>query len=216
MKRTILVATTNPGKAMELQASLGLGMDVQWLTLSDLPGLPVVEEDGKSFAENARKKACQYAKASGLWTLSDDSGLEVDALGGLPGVRSARFADLAGPDRKAIDLANCQKVLDLLKDVPWDRRTARFVCHVCLASPDGVLAEASGSMDGLIALGPSGTNGFGYDPIFFVPELNCTVAQLTSQQKVAISHRGKAIRALMPTLYALVYGEVDSRPASDV
>ncbi|MDH7598930.1 MAG: RdgB/HAM1 family non-canonical purine NTP pyrophosphatase [Sedimentisphaerales bacterium] len=208
----ILIATTNPGKVRELQASLGIL--ARWSTLLDFPGLPKVEEDGKTFAENAAKKACGYAKATGLWTISDDSGLEIDALGGLPGVRSARFAGVDGPDRRAIDLANIDKVLGLLKDVPWQQRTARFVCHVCLASPDGILAEASGTLEGLICLEPVGENGFGYDPIFFVPALGRTVAQLDQDQKNAISHRGKAIKALLPRLRALLSDPTPDMPAA--
>ena len=200
--RTILVATTNPGKIAELRAMLDA--EVEWVGLSDLPPAPEVEEDGRTFAENARKKATVYAKATGLWTLSDDSGLVIDALGGQPGVRSARFAGVEGPDRKTVDRRNIEKVLHLLHDVPPAQRTAHFVCHLCMASPGRVLIEASGTLEGRIIDTPLGDNGFGYDPIFWVPSLGKTVAQLGSEEKNAISHRGNAIRKLKPMLRELL------------
>ena len=202
LRRTILVATTNPGKITELRALLNA--DVEWVGLSDYPHAPEVEEDGQTFAENARKKAIAYARATGLWTLSDDSGLVVDALGGQPGVRSARFAEMGGPDRRAVDRHNIEKVLQLLQDVPSDKRTARFVCHLCLAGPDQVLIETSGILEGRILDHPLGEKGFGYDPIFWVPSLNKTVAQLESEEKNALSHRGNAIRKLKPMLRDLL------------
>ena len=202
--RKILVATTNPGKIAELRAMLGT--DAEWVGLSQLQGVREIEEDGRTFEENARKKAVGYAQATGLWTLSDDSGLIVDALGGLPGVRSARFAGTAGPDRRAIDRANIARVLHLLQEVPLARRTARFVCHLCLASPERVLIETSGTLEGRIAQQPVGDKGFGYDPIFFVPALNKTVAQMESAEKNAVSHRGNALRRLGPLLRQLLEG----------
>jgi XTP/dITP diphosphohydrolase len=198
--RKILVATTNPGKISELRACLGT--DIQWLNLSDFDNITEVEEDGRTFAENARKKATGYAKATGLWTIADDSGLMVDALNGAPGVKSARFSGekLQGPDRTLIDHRNIAKVLELLKDVPESKRTAGFVCCLCLASPERVLIETEGKLEGFIADREIGTNGFGYDPVFFVPHLKKTVAQLTPEEKNAISHRGNAIRKLKPLL----------------
>jgi XTP/dITP diphosphohydrolase len=186
-----------------------------------------IAEDGATFAENARKKACGYAKETGLWTLADDSGLVVDALGGAPGVKSARFSGEAVPalrpagilpavkkqgqdalatdtDRTLIDRRNMAKVLELLEGVPAEKRTARFVCCLCLASPQKVLLETEGRLDGLIAENEIGENGFGYDPIFFVPHLKKTVAQLTREEKNAISHRGTAIRKLKPLLEELL------------
>lgn len=205
MARTqILIATTNPGKIDELRAMLGNQIEV--LGLADIPGIGHVQEDGQTFAENALKKASSYARASGLWTLSDDSGLQIDALGGQPGVTSARFAGVQGEDRRAIDKANIRKVLELMRSVPWQDRTARFVCHLCLASADKVLAQATGVLEGMIAFEPAGQHGFGYDPIFFLPTLNCTLAQLGPEQKNAISHRGKALKALIPQLKALLSG----------
>ena len=196
--KKILIATTNPGKKAEISAMFDA--DVQWLSLSDFPNLQEVKEDGTTFAENARKKALGYAKQTGLWTIADDSGLMIDALGGQPGVKSARFSGAKDKDRTLIDHKNIAKVLKLLKGVPAEKRTARFVCYLCLASPQKVLVETQGTLEGLIAEKEIGTNGFGYDPIFFVPHLNKTVAQLTREEKNAISHRGNAIRKLKPLL----------------
>jgi XTP/dITP diphosphohydrolase len=200
--RKILVASTNPGKLKELQEMLG--RDIEWVGLADFPNIPEIEEDGKTFAENARKKALGYAKETGLWTLADDSGLVVDALGGQPGVKSARFSGDKDKNRGLLDHKNMAKVLDLLKDVPKDKRSARFVCCLCLASPEKVLVETEGKLEGVITNRQAGENGFGYDPVFYVPKLNKTVAQLTNEEKNAISHRGNAIRKLKPLLNKLL------------
>jgi len=200
--RKILVASTNPGKLKELREMLE--GEIEWVRLSDFPNVPEIEEDGATFAENAQKKALGYAKATGLWTLADDSGLVVDAIGGQPGVKSARFAEAKEKDRKIIDQKNIEKLLKLLKDIPKEKRTARFVCFLCLASPDKVLVETQGTVEGIIIDKPAGDNGFGYDPIFFIPELNKTVAQLDSVNKNSISHRGNAIRKLKPVLKNLL------------
>lgn len=205
MKRKIVVASTNHGKIAELQAMLDA--NVQWVSLSDFEQLGEVEEDGATFTENARKKAIEYAKATNLWAIADDSGLVVDALDGRPGIRSARFAGPADKDRALIDERNIAKVLELLEAVPMEKRTARFICRLCLASPQKVLIETEGVLQGIIAEKQSGENGFGYDPIFFVPKINKTVAQLTAEEKNAISHRGNAIRKLKPLLDKLL-GEV--------
>ena len=202
MKRQILVASTNPGKVAEICAMLDA--DVNWLDLSNFPDIAEIKEDGVTFAENARKKALGYAEAAGLWTIADDSGLVVDALGGAPGIESARFSGLKEKDRKLIDRRNLEKVLNLLKGAPKEKRTARFVCRLCLAKPDEVLIETEGTLQGLITDAPVGENGFGYDPIFFVPNLNKTVAQLTAEEKNSISHRGNAIRKLKPILEKLL------------
>ena len=194
MKQKILVATTNPGKIAEL--SVMLDLDIEWLSLADFPDVRDIEEDGLTFAENARKKALGYAKATGLWTIADDSGLVVDALGGAPGVRSARFSDAKDEERTLLDHENMAKVLELLNDVPAEKRMARFVCHLCLASPERILVETEGTLEGIITDKEVGRNGFGYDPIFFVPELEKTAAQLSPEQKNAISHRGKAVRKI--------------------
>jgi len=220
MTRKILVATTNRGKIAELRALLE--GDIRWLGLSDFKQIPEIEEDGQTFTQNARKKALGYAKACGLWTIADDSGLVIDALGGEPGVRSARFSEAVRnvsdsstaaqriigktkpADKSLIDLQNIQKVLKLMEGVPVEKRTARFVCCICLASPEKVLIETEGVFEGLIAEKAAGENGFGYDPIFFVPNLNKTVAELTSEEKNAISHRGSAIRKFKPLLDQLL------------
>ena len=191
--RKILVATTNPGKITELRAMLDL--DVQWVGLSDFAGIVEIEEDGASFAENARGKATGYAEATGLWTIADDSGLVVDALGGAPGVKSARFSGekLEGQDRTLIDHRNIAKVLRLLEGVAKEKRMARFVCCLCLASPEKVLVETQGTVEGLIAEEEIGENGFGYDPIFYLPGLGKTMAELSMDEKNGVSHRGQAV-----------------------
>jgi XTP/dITP diphosphohydrolase len=205
--KVILVATTNPGKVRELRALLGA--EVEWKSLADFPEIGEVQEDGATFAENARKKALGYARATGLWTLADDSGLVVDALGGAPGVNSARFSGEKAPgeDRKILDRRNMEKLLALLQGVPREKRTARFVCTLCLAGPERVLVETQGAVEGLIAEEPAGTGGFGYDPVFLVPQLGKTVAQLGEEEKNAISHRGNAMRKLKPLLAKLLQSE---------
>jgi len=202
--RRILVATTNPGKIAELRAMLG--NDVRWLGLAEFGEIAEIEEDGSTFAENARKKAAGYAKATGLWTIADDSGLVIEALDGAPGVKSARFSGekLEDAERTLIDHRNIAKVLELLKDIPREKRAAKFVCRLCLAGPERILIETEGTLEGLITNREIGENGFGYDPIFFVPSLNKTVAQLTSEEKNEISHRGNAIRKLKPMLDTLL------------
>jgi len=202
--KRILVASTNPGKLAEIRAMLG--SNIQWVGLADFKGIGEIKEDGVTFAENARKKALGYAKVTGLWTIADDSGLVIDVLGGEPGVKSARFAgeNIKGADRKLIDRQNIAKVLMLLKGVPKEKRTARFVCRLCLASPEKVLIETEGTVEGFIMEEEVGENGFGYDPIFFVPGPNKTVAQLTTDGKNAVSHRGNALRKLKPLLVKLL------------
>ncbi len=200
----ILVASTNPGKLAELSAMLEA--DVEWAGLGDFEGIAEVAEDGASFAANARKKALEYAKATGCWTIADDSGLMVDALGGEPGVNSARFSGERGEgvSRKEHDKKNIAKVLEFLGGTPPEKRGARFVCCLCLASPEKVLIETEGTLEGYIAESEMGENGFGYDPIFYLPRLGKTAAQLTSEEKNSISHRGRAIRKLKPFLKKLL------------
>lgn len=203
----ILVATTNPGKLKEFSELLDdVGEGIQWVCLKDFPGVTEVVEDGSTFARNAQKKALGYAKATGLLTLADDSGLVIDALDGRPGVLSARFAAKECPsaDRKEMDKANYQKVLKLLKDVPEPQRTARFMCHLCLADEKEILLEAAGTVEGVINHAPLGDNGFGYDPIFYVPSLGKTAAQLENREKNKISHRGNAIEKLKPMLESVL------------
>jgi len=181
-----------------------LGECVEWVSLTDFGRMRKVREDGQTFVDNACKKAIGYAKKTQLWTIADDSGLMIDALDGAPGVKSARFSGAKGKNRKLLDHKNMAKVLDLLRDVPKEQRTARFVCSLCLATPDEIMIATEGTLEGIITDKEIGKNGFGYDPIFFVPELNKTVAQLTRKQKNAISHRGNAIRKLKPFLEQLL------------
>jgi len=202
MKKRILIATTNRAKAGELVEMLGdTGTGVEWLSLNDFAN--VADE---TFEENARKKALGYAEATGLWTVADDSGLVIDVLDGAPGVMSARFSGEPpkGAGRGVLDHRNMAKVLRLMEGVSTERRTARFVCCLCLAAPGRVLAETRGTLEGLIATEEAGINGFGYDPVFFVPESGCTVAQLDPAKKNEISHRGRAVRKLRPLLASLL------------
>ncbi|MHC5083741.1 MAG: XTP/dITP diphosphatase [Planctomycetota bacterium] len=207
MAQKILVATTNPGKMKELSTLLGeASVDIDWISLAQYPDLPEVVEDGDTFIANARKKALGYAQATGLWTIADDSGLVVDALDGRPGVYSARYAadECDSGDRGDIDIANYQKVLAELKDIPKDQRTARFMCQICVANPEKVLLESTGSVEGIIIDEPVGDSGFGYDPIFYIPSAGKTAAQLDHDVKNQISHRGNAIAELKPKLQALL------------
>lgn len=185
-----------------------LAGQIEWHNLRDYPDAQEVEEDGVTFAENAAKKALGYAKQTGLWTIADDSGLVVDALNGLPGIFSARFAAEGNEklSRHEQDLKNNTKILSLLKDIPQDRRTARFVCCMCLADPNGILIQTEGKIEGQIIDTPQGQNGFGYDPLFYVPSLGKTTAQLDSEHKNSISHRGLAVQHLKPLLKELLAG----------
>jgi XTP/dITP diphosphohydrolase len=177
---------------------------VEFKGVGEFEGVEEVVEDGASFAENARKKAVGYSKQTGLWTIADDSGLVVDALGGRPGVMSARFSGGKCEDRRLLDHRNMAKVLRLMEGVPEEERTARFKCCLCLANGDEILAEIEGTLEGVIAEEERGSNGFGYDPIFYVPGLGKTVAELRPEEKNEISHRGQAIRRLRPLLAALI------------
>jgi XTP/dITP diphosphohydrolase len=199
----LLFATSNPHKIEEVAAILApLGITVLGLdSLDDPPAEPV--EDGALFADNARLKARYYAAAAGQVCLADDSGIEVDALNGEPGVISARYAGIEGT-REECTKANNARLLGKLKDVPEDKRAARFVCAMCLADPDGaILAESRGTFDGVITRSPRGTSGFGYDPLLLLPELGRTVAELTAEEKNARSHRGKAARRMAEKIRAL-------------
>ncbi|MCH2153979.1 MAG: hypothetical protein MK089_11630, partial [Phycisphaerales bacterium] len=169
--------------------------------VGNLPPEPV--EDADTFAGNARIKARAYAKATGERCLADDSGLEVDALNGEPGVHSARYAGAQG-DRAARDAANNAKLLEAIARVPDADRAARFVCAMCLADPDGtIVAETRGTFEGLITTDYRGTNGFGYDPLLFIPDQQCTSAELSPDMKNARSHRGQAVRLLVSSIASL-------------
>ena len=190
----ILIATTNQGKLREVRQVLA-GVGVALRSLADLPQMPEAVEDGPTFEANARIKAEHYAKLAGMWVLADDSGLEVEALNGAPGVHSARYA---GPTRD--DQANNAKLIEALKDVPPKQRTARFRCAIALATPTEVVAVVHGTVEGLIIENAQGRNGFGYDPHFLVPALNLTTAQMPPRQKNQISHRGQALRRIAPVI----------------
>jgi XTP/dITP diphosphohydrolase len=184
------LATGNAGKVREILDVLG-DLPVKIRRLSDFPGLPEAVESGNTFEENATLKAMHYAGLTGLVTLAEDSGIEIDALGGAPGVYSARFSGQHGDDA-----ANNAKVIELLRGVPEPQRTGRFRCVCVMASADSVVARAEGTIEGRILDELRGSGGFGYDPLFFVPDLGCTTAEITREQKNRISHRGKALRAI--------------------
>lgn len=193
--KKILVATKNPGKFREIKGFLeDTGIEI--LGLDAFPGVQVPEEDGETYLENALKKAKAVAGQTGLMTLADDSGLEVEVLGGKPGVHSARFA---GPS--ASDEENNRKLLHMLKGVPLERRKATFRCILVLVAPQGGLLEvAEGVVEGLILPTPRGEMGFGYDPLFLIPELGKTLAELPLEVKNSISHRGRALMVLRERL----------------
>jgi XTP/dITP diphosphohydrolase len=194
LMKEIVVATSNPGKLREIKDALqGLALEI--LSLMDLsPGL-VLEEDARTFRENALKKARVVAKLSDRLTIADDSGLEVDALQGMPGVRSARFAG-----EGASDAENNRKLLQLLKGVPSTRRGATFRCVIAIVSPQGKEAWVEGICRGVIGDTARGRQGFGYDPLFLLPELGKTLAELSLEEKNRISHRGRALAALREAL----------------
>jgi len=193
----ITIATSNPHKVDEISATLGLlGITCVPLARTDIPE---PDESGSTFEENARIKAIAYARALGETVLADDSGLEVDALGGAPGVHSARYAGV-GATREERDRANNAKLLTALEGVPDAQRTARFVCVLSIARADGtIVAESRGTFDGVIGRAPRGTNGFGYDPLLILED-GRTSAELSSAEKNARSHRGNALRLLVPKL----------------
>jgi XTP/dITP diphosphohydrolase len=182
----LLLATSNPGKVREYRYLLK-ELGYQITTLAEEGITLAVTESGNSYDQNARLKALAYAKFSQLIALADDSGLEVDALNGEPGVESARFAGEAASDADRVSL-----LLAKLNGVPWERRTARFKCIIAIATPQGQCEICYGECRGLIALEAKGRNGFGYDPVFFVPELGKTMAELPLEMKNKISHRARA------------------------
>jgi len=200
-KKKILMATRNKGKAEELLLLLQ-DLPLELLTLQDFPQLPDIAETGQTFAENAALKAVFAARETGLLSLSDDSGLEVDALHGSPGVYSARFAGEPTDDER-----NNQKLLEMLKGLPAEQRTARFVSVIAIAVPALPQPEvyySRGVCQGIILEKPRGTGGFGYDPLFYVPELQKTFAELTTGEKNRISHRGQALRQASQILRSLI------------
>jgi XTP/dITP diphosphohydrolase len=194
----IVLATTNQHKVEEIRAILA-DMPVEITSLRDYPEIPEIEEIGSTFAENASIKARTVSDATGKVALADDSGLEVDALGGLPGVLSNRYA---GPG--ATDEQKYMLVVSRVRDLAQEQRTARFRCAVAIAVPEGDIFVVEGAVEGVITLEPRGDHGFGYDPIFYVPSLEHTMAELPPETKNEISHRGKALQAAKKVLAELV------------
>lgn len=197
----LILATHNKHKQEEL-AHLLSDFHVQVRTLGDYPNYPEIKEDGKTFLENAQKKARAIAIFLHEWTLADDTGLVVDALGGRPGIYSARYAGKAGDYA-----ANNKKLLKELKDVSNEKRQASFVCSVVLMAPDGREWDVEGHCSGVILDELRGKNGFGYDPLFFIPQLGKTMAELTMSEKGAISHRGHALRKIKDILSGILTSE---------
>jgi len=194
MLTNLLVATTNPGKVREFREMLGAA-DLAFTDLSSHPRVDPVEETGQTFRANACLKATFYAKHFQTWTVADDSGLEVDALNGAPGVHSARWAEINAAGKGDTD--NNALLLKQLQNIPDDRRAARFVCVLALADPQGrIVLTARDTVEGRVIHEPRGHNGFGYDPLFLIDALGKTTAQLAPDEKHAISHRGKALRHL--------------------
>jgi XTP/dITP diphosphohydrolase len=186
---SLLLATSNLHKLEEFRA-LFSDLPLKLLSLSDIQLVIDVEETGSSFAENAQLKACTFAQMSRMLTLADDSGLEIDALGGAPGVQSARFLG-----RETSYEERFHVILEQLQGLSFDQRSARFRCVIALAEPSGTFSMVEGVVEGVIADRPRGANGFGYDPIFFLPELGKTFAELEPEYKNRISHRARAAQS---------------------
>lgn len=204
----LLLATTSRGKIREQRRSLdGLDVDLEIVTLDPWPDLAPPQEPGPGFPDNARAKALYYHQETGLPAVGEDSGLEVDALGGEPGVRSARWLGESTP----FEVKNA-RILEELEGRPESERSARYVSAVALASGGRVVFEAQASCEGRIAAEPAGSGGFGYDPIFFYPPFGRTLAEVTAEEKNRISHRGKAMAALKRYLLEELRRSVDDPP----
>ena len=197
MRHKLLLATNNKAKIIEYK-SLLLNLPLELVTLAELGITTRVKEVGDSLEENARLKATTLATESHLLALGDDSGLEVDALGGEPGHQSARYAGAGASDNDRINY-----LLAKLKNIPWEKRPARFRCVIALATPDGDVELCNGECQGFITLQPKGELGFGYDPIFYLPKLGKTMAELTLEEKNQTSHRGDAARKVPQALEKL-------------
>jgi len=193
----IVIATRNAHKLREISQILKVD-GVEFLSLNDFPDCPEAEETGRTFADNALLKAQTVAYHAGCWALADDSGLEVDALGGRPGVHSARYAG-----EESDSLKNIQKLLAELKGLPPEKRTARFVCTLALVSNQNRAYFTEGKIEGIIIEQPRGQNGFGYDPAFWLPQLGRTMAQLSPEEKNLISHRTLALKKIAPLIASL-------------
>jgi len=196
----LLIASANKGKVAEYRALLD-GLDCELLSLSDVGLDGDIPETGATFEENVRIKAVGYAARSGLLTLADDSGLEVEALGGEPGIRSARYAG-----EHATDADRVAYLLNKLRGVPPERRGARFVCVIAIATPAGEVTFCKGECPGSIVMEPCGERGFGYDPAFLLPDLGLTMAQLPPELKNRLSHRGRAAAATRPVIQRFIDG----------
>ncbi len=194
MRHKLLLATNNQAKVREYR-SLLQSLPYELVTLAEQGITTIVSEVGKSLEENARLKATLLAAESRLLALADDSGLEVDALGGEPGWLSARYAGENASDKDRVNY-----LLRRLKGAPWEKRTARFRCVIAIAAPDGEVEFCSGECQGFITFEPKGEQGFGYDPVFYLPELNKTMAELPLETKNQVSHRGQAVRKVYQLL----------------
>lgn len=201
LPKSILIATRNPGKLVEVESILG-GLPFKLRKLAEFEGATAVDETGQSFAENAALKAQGYARQTGFWSVADDSGLEVDALGGAPGLLSARFAG-----EEATDAARVSLLLSKLSRIHEKRRTGRFVCVIAISDAGGrLIHSAKGICEGSIAFRPLGTGGFGYDPVFVPCGYHLTLAELGLDLKNQISHRARALMATRDFLLALHKG----------
>lgn len=198
---TVIIASGNQGKLKEFQTLMS-GLNVEVKSLKDYPHIGDIEENGQSFAENAYIKAKAVSEATGCLCIADDSGLEVDALGGAPGIYSARYAG-----EQKDDAANNQKLLEALKDVPDEERGAQFHCAIVAIAKDGRRYDAEGIVRGRILRAARGDNGFGYDPLFYVEEFGKTTAELSMEEKNKISHRGQAVRDIVAILEKEVFGK---------
>jgi len=203
----LLIATGNPGKVREYD-ELFAGLPITCISPAEIGIHLQVDESGTTYAENATIKAVAFARASGRVTLADDSGLEVDALDGRPGVHSARYG---GPGLGDAD--RWRSLLKELVDISWGERTARFRCVIAVASPEGEVTTVNGTCEGIIAFSAAGEGGFGYDPVFYLPDHGCTMAQLPAGVKNQISHRGRAAEAARPVLLKLAAQTADTQNA---
>ncbi|MDD2586077.1 MAG: XTP/dITP diphosphatase [Syntrophomonadaceae bacterium] len=192
--KELLLATRNRNKKREFQ-EMFQDFGIKVINLDDIKGIPAIEEDGQSFAENAIKKALTTAKLSGFTCLADDSGLEVDILEGQPGIYSARFAGEDADDKK-----NNEKLLQMMEGIKQEHRTARFVCVIAVSDPDGNVETVAGTCEGSIAFSPVGQGGFGYDPLFIPTGYKQSFAELSAEEKNSISHRGKALSKIKPII----------------
>ena len=189
MVQSILIATTNAGKVREILRILD-GLPHELKTLADFPGIPVPEETGATFAENASQKARHYARLAGMVTMAEDSGFEVDALNGDPGIFSARYLrEDAHYDERFADIYR------RVRDARTGNRRARFVCALAVVQGDALIFETTATVEGELAAAPAGPNGFGYDPVFFYPPYARTFGEVSDEEKTAVSHRGQAMRA---------------------